>query len=110
MSSNPFENGPWWPMFLVFPFSKTGREALLGMFGIHREQPPPLIPQGDLQYVTCCMSGCGGLVANNGRCVRCNIQFAAYIICPSCGWKQGVLNSDKFAFKCWLCESEVGDS
>lgn len=110
MGCNPFDNTPIWPLFLVYPFSKSGREALLGMFGIHTEQPPPPIPQADLQYVTCCMPACDGVVANNGRCVKCNIQFVAYIICPSCGWKQGVLNAEKYAFKCWCCEAEVADS
>lgn len=109
MGSNPYDNNSIWHLLLVYPFSKSGREALPGMFGIHWEQPAPL-PPPDIQYVTCCVAECPGLVATNGHCSQCGIRFAAYIICLSCGWKQGVLNADRFTFRCWNCKAEVADS
>jgi hypothetical protein len=74
------------------------------------QRTPEEVRTPDLQYVRCCHADCPGLVAKDGTCTKCGQKFAALIICPKCGWKQGVLNADKFHFKCWQCESEVADS
>lgn len=108
MGNDPYENTPLWPLLLVYPFTKSGREALLGTVGIYPK--PRRDAKPDCQLVTCCDDQCEGLAAADGRCGICGIQFAAYITCPKCWWKQGVLNANKFRFKCWQCEEVVVDS
>lgn len=103
---NPYENMPFWPLFLT----KDGRQTLKWMFGFgERPQPTVEVHKPNLQYVTCCHDWCIGLVARDGHCSQCNQKFAALIICPKCGWKQGVLNADKYDFKCWHCHAHVAE-
>jgi hypothetical protein len=107
---NPFEDMPMWPLFLT----KGGRAALRGMFRPAWEEvfgpPTPEVRRPVVEQVTCPVHECAGMVAVDGHCNECNIKLAAAIICPKCGWKQGVLNAEKFHFKCWNCKAEVADS
>jgi hypothetical protein len=100
---NPYENMNLWAALLT----KGGRQTLKDAFTFPSQ---PAVKSEDLQKCRCCHELCDGLVARDGHCCKCGQKFAALIVCPCCGFKQGVLNSEKFTFKCYLCESMVSDS
>lgn len=110
--SNPFENGPFWPL-LFFPLTKSGRQALADIFGITAikagiKELKEEWSGKDLEWVNC--YACGGTLAKNGRCDGCGVIFAAYIKCPICFQRQGVPDADTFSFVCARCGANVADS